>query len=137
MSLKKLYYFVFYKLYKFFETSPIRYWSEWKASLMMDIIVGGIITAGGIDYTIITKKGFIVFESNTLTWAMIIFIPLCNYLIFNNTDRWRLIITDFDKWPKLKNRVGGIIVWSAIILIFTTNIFLFYLMSEIDWKQYK
>lgn len=88
MNLKKAYYFAYYKLYQSFEASPSKFWSEWKASLLMDVLVGCIIITIGLIYTVITKKGFIIFESHLNTWIMVIIISVGNYLIFNHTDRW-------------------------------------------------
>jgi len=136
MNLKKAYYFAFYKLYQSFEASPSRFWSEWKASLLMDILVGCIIITSGLIYTVITKKGFIIFESNLNTWIMVIIISVGNYFIFNHTDRWKKIISDFNH-SKNKNRIAGIIFWCIFFLIIASVVFMFYLMSQIDWKQYR
>lgn len=136
MNLKKAYYFAFYKLYQSFEASPSRFWSEWKASLLMDILVGCIIITSGLIYTVITKKGFIIFESTLNTWIMVIIISVGNYFIFNHTDRWKKIISDFNH-SKNKNRIAGIIFWCIFFLIIASVVFMFYLMSQIDWKQYR
>ena len=136
MNLKKAYYFAFYKLYQSFEGSPSRFWSEWKASLLMDILVGCIIITSGLIYTVITKKGFIIFESTLNTWIMIIIISVGNYFIFNHTDRWKKIVYDFNH-SKNKNRIAGIIFWCIFFLIIASVVFMFYLMSQIDWKQYR
>ncbi len=29
----KAYYYLFYKIYKFYEKAPARFWSDWKASI--------------------------------------------------------------------------------------------------------
>lgn len=137
MNIKKAYYFSFYKLYKSFEASPSRFWSEWKASLLMDILVCCIIITIGLIYTVITKKNFIIFESNLYTWIMIITIALSNYFIFNHDDKWKDIVTEFNHLPKSKNRIGGVIFWAIFILIISSVIFMFYLMSQINWRQYK
>lgn len=137
MSIKKAYYFSFYKLYRSFEASPSRFWSEWKASLLMDILVGCIVIIIGLIYTVITKKDFIIFESNLYTWIMIITIGVSNYFIFNHADKWKEIVADFSHLPKNKNRIGGIIFWSIFFLIIASVVFMFYLMSRIDWKLYK
>lgn len=136
MNFKKAYYFAFYKLYQSFEASPSRFWSEWKASLLMDILVGCIIITSGLIYTVITKKGFIIFESTLNTWIMVIIISVGNYFIFNHTDRWKKIISDFNH-SKNKNRIAGIIFWCIFFLIIASVVFMFYLMSQIDWKQYR
>ena len=136
MNLKKAYYFAFYEFYQSFEASPSKFWSEWKASLLMDILVGCIIITSGLINTVITKKGFIIFESNLNTWLMVIIISVGNYFIFNHTDRWKKIVSDFNH-SKNKNRIAGIIFWCIFFLIIASVVFMFYLMSQIDWKQYR
>lgn len=137
MTIKKAYYFSFYKLYKSFEASPSKFWSEWKASLLMDILVGCIVITTGLIYSIVTKKKIIIFESNLYTWIMILTIGIGNYFIFNHADKWKEIVAEFNHLPKNKIRVGGVIFWSVFFLIFASVIFMFYLMSQIDWKLYK
>lgn len=137
MTIKKAYYFSFYKFYKSFEASPSRFWSEWKASLLMDVLVGCIVITIGLIYTVVTKKDFIIFESSLYTWIMILIIGISNYFIFNHADKWKGIIADFNHLPKNKNRIGGIIFWSIFFLIIASVVFMFYLMSQIDWKLYK
>jgi hypothetical protein len=68
---------------------------------------------------------------------MIIIIGLGNYFIFNHADKWKVIVADFNKLPPNKNRIGGVIFWSIFIFIIVSVIFMFYLMSQIDWKLYK
>ena len=68
---------------------------------------------------------------------MIITITVSNYFIFNYADKWKEIVADFNYLPKNKNRIGGVIFWSIFFLIIASVIFMFYLMSQIDWKLYK
>lgn len=133
--IKKAYYFSFYKLYKSFEASPSKFWSEWKASLVMDVLVGCIIITIGLIYTVVTKKDFIIFESNVYTWIMIITIGASNYFIFNHANKWKEIVASFNHLSKNKNRIGGIIFLGIFFLIIASVIFMFYLMSQINWKQ--
>lgn len=134
---KKTYYFSFYKLNKSFEASPYKFLSEWKASLVMDVLVSFIIITIGLIYAVATKKGFIIFQSNLYTWVMIIIIGVSNYYVFNHADKWKKIVAEFNHLPKDKNRIGGIIFWSIFFLIIISMIFMFYLMSQIDWKLYE
>lgn len=137
MSIKKAYYYLFYKLYKFSEAAPSRWWSEWKASLAVDVLLGFLILSIGIYYNVLvdrhfdfgTKTEFVVF------FLLLILVP--NYFIFHHREQWRDIVAEFDKWPKRKNRVGDMIVWAVIFVIFANLIFAFYQMSLIDWKQYR
>jgi hypothetical protein len=132
-----MYEYFFYKLYKSLEISSFVFWSDWKASLLMDFLVSCIIFSINIFYTVITKKTPFLFTSKVTVMFFLIPIVLFNFLMFNYNNKWKLIIKEFDAWPKKKNTVGGVVAWSVMLLIFSNVIFMFYLMSQIDWKQYK
>jgi hypothetical protein len=72
----------------------------------------------------------------------IVFIPLVlvlliNYVAFIHTDVWKDYVIEFDKMPKKKNRIGSWIVFGIVLFIISNLIFSFYLMSRIDWSQYR
>ncbi len=46
-----------------------------------------------------------------------------NYFLFLHTNKWKEYNAEFDKLPKKKNIIGGIIVWIIIIMIIA-NIFI-------------
>ena len=50
---------------------------------------------------------------------------------FNSPNKWKPYFEEFDKWPKSKNLVGGIIVWSIITLIIVNFIFSVNLMKNL------
>jgi lysylphosphatidylglycerol synthetase-like protein (DUF2156 family) len=134
-KISKAYDYAFYKFYKSFEASPSRFWSEWKASLLMDVLVGCIIFSSSLAYEVATKKTSIVFSSIKAIWVLVIAIVASNYFIFNHTDRWKKIVSEFDKLPKKQNLIGGIVFWILFALIISSVIFMFYLMSKIDWGE--
>jgi hypothetical protein len=66
---------------------------------------------------------------------MIIGVSLTNYFIFNHSDKWKGIVTEFDRWPKQKNKVGSIIFWSFFIALIGSVIIMFYFVSQINWQK--
>lgn len=132
-----MYYYLFYKLYKFSEAAPSRWWSEWKASLSIDVLELFICLTGIVYYSVFTKKGIDFGNGKLFIFILGLFICLPNYFIFHHGDQWKDYVKEFDQWPKRKNRIGGVIIWSVIILIIANLIFSFYLMSQIDWKEYR
>jgi hypothetical protein len=136
MTLKKGYYYLFYKLYKSFEAAPSKWLSEWKASFCMDaLIIFILLTIGGY-YSIITKKEMITTDNPEIViWVLGLSVAFINYLFFNHRNKWKLIIEEFDRLPKKKNRIGTLLVWLIIFLIFANLIFMYYLMSQVAWRQ--
>ena len=59
-------------------------------------------------------------EDSGINLSMISFgliTAIINWFLFENKDKWKSIVEKFDKLAIRENRVGGIIVWSIIILI--------------------
>jgi len=57
-----------------------------------------------------------------------------NYILFLHNDKWKLYVRELDKQSGKQQLRGGIIVWSIIVLILSNLIFMFYLMSKVDWS---
>lgn len=138
MNIKKSYYYLFYKLYRFSEAAPSKWWSEWKALLVINVLTYFTLLSVGGYYTVITKKDlFLDGSEKSIIISIVSAVTLINYFVFNYNEKWRGNVHEFDKWPKKKNRNGSIAVGLAIFLVLANLIFMFYLMSRIDWAQYR
>ncbi len=139
ISLTKAYYYFFYKLYKHYEKGPSVWLSDWKASLTLDILVFFTLFSLIIYYKVFVDRHFSLdTEYTKLIFAVlyVMLIALPNYFLFNHNNKWRRIIDRYDHLPKQKNKIGGWIVFAIVVLIIANLIFAYYLMSQIDWKQY-
>ena len=136
-KIKRAYYYLFYKLYKWYEKAPVVWWSDWKAVVSIVALEVWVITSGFIYYKILFNRHIHLSDSqwDLIICALLIIIP--NYLIFIHTDKWRDYIREFDQLPKRTNKIGGWIVFGVILLIIANLIFAFYQMSLIDWSQYR
>ena len=137
MKLKKLYYYLYYKLYKLSEAAPSRWLSDWKAELAIDILEGFFIFSLLTYYTVFVNRHFQIPNSFIIIMFYILTIALPNYFIFHRRDQWKSIVHEFDKIPKNKNRIGGWIVFIIILLVIANLVFAFYQMSQINWKLYR
>lgn len=137
MSIKKVYDYLFYKLYKSLEISSFAFWSDWKASFLMDFLGCCLVFSLSIGYELITKRTPFLFTSKATIIIFLMPIVVFNFFMFNHNNKWKAIIKEFDGWPKKKNTIGGVIAWLIFLLIFSSVIFMFYLMSQIDWKKYR
>jgi hypothetical protein len=131
MKIKTAYYYFFYKLYKFYESSPWKWWSEWKASLTLTVLTFMLLFSISGYYLIFTHVDLL----NSLTaWLVIAFlIMIINYVIFHSSSQWKEYNAEFNKWSVKKNRIGSLIVLSIALLVLSNLVFMFYLMSRIDW----
>jgi len=131
-KIKKAYYYLFYKLYKFWDhVSVPKFWSDWKASFTIDVLeiwfyisiysYVSIFLDRKISLSITEPSGFIPY----------IIIFGFNIYFFNSPSKWKPYFEEFEKWPKRRNLIGGIIVWSLIALIIINFIFSVNLMKSI------
>ena len=134
--IKTVYYYLFYKIYKFWEKADIRWWSDWKASLTMDILIVFMIMSIETFYRVLINP-YMQHLSNGVYIVLTLAVAIMNYFIFDHSDRWKVIIERFDRLPKRTNRIGGWIVFGFIMLVLFCLIFSFYLMSQIDWSLYR
>ncbi len=136
MSFRKLYQYFFYKLYKFSEAAPSRWLSDWKAGLAVDVLVFFVLFSLVIYYKVFFNRHLHLSKMNLEIVVFILLIGIPNYFIFHHNDQWKVIVHEFDKFPKRKNKIGGWIVFIIVLMIIANLIFAFYQMSKIDWKLY-
>ncbi len=138
MNIKRAYFYFFYKLYKFWECVSVpKFWSEWKALLSVMVIELWLLASLGIYYTVITKKGMVLSLTKPIIFIPLAAILVINYLTFLPNNIWEQYVQEFDKISKKKNNIWGFVVWVVILAIIANFIFYFYLMSRIDWRQYR
>ncbi|WP_288448289.1 hypothetical protein [uncultured Chryseobacterium sp.] len=137
--MKKDYYYFFYKLYKImlWTSSPFEnFFSKFRASLALITLELWIIFTIQNCYEILNNTGS-KSNSNLFIYIMGLAIIILNYILLDYYESvWKKYKEEFDKLPKRKNIIGGIIVW-IIILFITGSFFLstFYL-HKINFGTY-
>jgi hypothetical protein len=119
-TLFKLYQYFFYKLYRFYESSTYsKWWSEWKAYVTMLTLSIWLYCAIEASYHYFFNVPMVSSDTSidlkTVVFGLII--GVLNWLLFEYKDKWKIIVKDFDKLSKQKNRIGSIIVLVIIISI--------------------
>lgn len=137
MNIKKAYYYLFYKFYKMSEAAPSRWMSDWKAGICIIALEIWLLMSVGIYFSVFTKQSMELELSNPIVLMPLIIILALNYFLFVHTDVWKDYVKEFDKLPKKKNRIGSWIVLGIVLFVIVNLIFSFYLMSRIDWSQYR
>jgi carbon starvation protein CstA len=133
--MKKAYYLLFYKLYRFWEAVGDDNWSDWKAL----VIIGGCQALLLIEllvwWTVITKVG--ADFSKYLLIVPGLFIAVMNYYVFLHNDHWKVYEAEFKSYSSRKNRIINLSVLMFILLVIGSLIFAFYKMSLIDWSKFR
>lgn len=132
----KAYYYLFYQLYKFWETAPAKFWSDFKAGISIGAL--GVWTLFSIlnYYSIITNKKLEIAFTSPIIMVPLILIFLINYFLFIHTNKWKEYNAKFDRLPKKKNITGGIIVWIIIIIIIANFFVSGYFVQKNVLKMY-
>lgn len=136
-KIKKAYHYLFYKFYKWYEDAPFVWWSEWKASLSIDLVLYFIIISIFLYYKIFFNRFIHLSENNTDAIVLVLIVGGINYFIFHHQNKWKKIVKEFDQLSIKKNRIGGWLVTGFVCLIIANMIFAFYLMSQVDWTKYR
>lgn len=122
----RAYYYIFYKLYKFWDYVSIpKFATEWKAGFSI-IVLQIWIYFSCLNY---------YFSSNNLKTHVNFFDPfivvpfililLIDYIAFvYNNHIWKNYKIEFDQFSKKKNFIGGIIVWGIILSIIIFHFFI-------------
>lgn len=128
--MKKAYYYLFYKLYKWYEREPFVWYSDWKAAISIIALeiwcyvsicsYLSIILGKKINLAIAEPTGFIPY-----------LLIVASNIYFFTPSKWEPYFNEFQEWPKSKNLTGGIIVWSTIILVILNFIFSVNLMKNL------
>ncbi|MFC7346924.1 hypothetical protein ACFQO9_09375 [Chryseobacterium zhengzhouense] len=131
--MKKAYYYLFYKLYKWYEEGPSVWMSDWKAGLSIDLLVFLTIFSF-VPYFIVFFNIYINFDDiiilRLLVAIYIFLIVIPNYFIFHHKNQWKKIVNEFDKLPKKKNQQGGWTVLGIVLFIIINYIFSFYIYYQ-------
>lgn len=132
-KLTKAYYYLFYKLYKWIGEE--NGWADWKAGIaVMTFEIWFVLSLFNYYNTLIDKN----FDpNNTLFITVGVIIISINVYLFTYLDHWKNRIKEFDKLPDRTNNIGGAIVFVVLLFIIGNLIFSFYLMSQVDWAQYR
>lgn len=114
----RVYYYLFYKLYKFWDKISIpRFWTDFKAGVSI-IALEIWILFSIFNYSSVIRNEKIDIEfTNPIIILPLIFIFILNYLLFVHSDKWKEYNKEFDKLSRTKNIIGGIIVWTIVVFI--------------------
>lgn len=135
INVKRAYYYLFYKLYKWIGND--NWLVDWKAELSLDVLWIFLSISIIIYYTIFFDRFFQIGNGFYFLSGYLFLIALPNYFIFHHKNQWEEIVNEFDQLPKKKNILGGFIVLFFVLLIVSNMVFAFYQMSLIDWSKYR
>lgn len=124
MIIKKVYYFIYYTIYKLWnrDYNPLLS-NDFKTDIsiialkiwflgVIDTYISILLNHDTTDISIVSPKVII---------SLVIAIISTLYF-FTFSDKWKLYFREFEQWPKRKNQIGRILVWCIIVFIFINMI---------------
>ena len=125
-KIKRAYYYLFYKFYRFgSDSGPFS--RNFSAIILMVILETSLVISLNCYYIeFFDRTGVLKLYTLKIILPLLIIFFL-NYFTFVNTNQWKNYIQEFDKWPKYKNVIGSCI---TIILIALLLFSIKYSLSE-------
>lgn len=124
-NIRQLYFYFFYKIYKFSESAPSKWMSDLKSSLALDVLILFIFSSILNFYKVLFDPYSHIGEGNLL-FIVVISVGLINYYIFNYQDKWKQIVMEFETNKNEFKGVGNWVVVGTILFIILLFIFSFY-----------
>lgn len=137
MSIVKAYYYLFYKLYKVAMTGAIKSLSGFYASAgLLALEIWFLFSLYNYYAVYFNRYASLELNSVKVIVPLIVLVAI-NYFTISYRDIGKKHIEEFEQWPKKRNTIGSIIVSAIVLLVIGSLVFSFYLMSKVDWKQYR
>jgi hypothetical protein len=115
-KIKKAYYYLFYKFYKFgLDSGPFS--RNFSAMILIVILETSLVISLNCYYIeFFDRTGTLELYSLKIILPLL-FIFFLNYFTFINNDKWKNYNQEFDTWPKYKNVIGTCITLLLVALL--------------------
>lgn len=136
MSLERVYYYLFYKFYRLFEAFETTRWLTDMKAIIVVMTLEIWIVFSLINYhdVIVEERSQFNFLSSIELIPFMIII-LIKWFAFWRDSKWKDYVNEFDRWPKVKNRNGTMIVMGIVAFIVVNFVVSFYLNPPPNgWK---
>ena len=131
MSIKKAYYYFFYKFYKFGERSLSTLPSNYTAAVAIGVLEVLFWLALKFFYIefVDQNNSYQLLALQTLIPLGIIITVNCTAFLF--TAGWKKYVSEFDQWPRSKNIIGTWVVAGIVLFIIVNIIVAVNVMSQV------
>lgn len=133
MSIKKLYYYFFYKICKsiIYSSAPFgNFLINFKAGFVLIVLQIWSFLSIINYYTFLTGNPVELSISMPIMYVPLIVIIGFNYYTLDYLDSWKKYNQEFDQLPKNKNRIGSWIAALIVLIIIMNFIFSFYCLDQ-------
>ncbi|MGF7079536.1 hypothetical protein ABIB50_001879 [Mucilaginibacter sp. UYCu711] len=131
MTIKKAYYYLFYKYYKFGELSYSSFPSDFTATASIVFLEVLFLSSLRVYYFDFIDRSCDFEFGSYVTLIPLFIVFLINYMAFLANDNWKNYVHEFDQLPKRKNARGTLIVIIITLLIVINLALSFHIMGKI------
>jgi hypothetical protein len=128
--------YLFYSLYRFWESAPSKWWSDWKSSLTIATIKVFLLS-GIFCLVLYTTKLDLIPENRITPIILALLIYGFDYYYFLYQDKWKKRIKKFQNLNPTRDKIGITIIILMISLIVGFMAYSYYLLSTVDWEKIK
>lgn len=131
MTVKEMYYYLYYKLYKFTKWSPSIFASDFNAVVLLNGLEIGLVASICFSIVVITGRYYSdgVFLAELIVPT--IFIVIFNAIVFSKSNKELVVyIKAFDAWPRKKNNRGTFCVVAIVFFIVLLGLIFGYLSGK-------
>lgn len=113
-----MYYYFFYKIYKFLQLSFLTKGNTKYKAVLIIINLEILTVFSFFNYEdVFFKQHVDVNFFSVKVLLPVILLGLIKWFLFSRDDRWMDYVKKFDQWPKKKNRIGTVIVIGIVALL--------------------
>lgn len=127
IKVKRSYYYIFYVFYRLSERAPAKFWSEWKAGLIVLALELWCM------YSLLNYYNFFVDNSFEPSRELLILIGILvagiNFVSFIYGNEWKIFVKEFTSYPSKRRKNLDLRVWLLCVFIISNLIFSFFLLS--------
>lgn len=133
MSIKKLYYYFFYKIYKAIQytSAPFgEFLNNFKAGLVLIVLQLWTLFSIINYYSLITGVKIELSFFKPIMYIPFTLILGLNYYYLDYLNVWKSYNHEFDQFPRKKNVIGSWVVFLIVMILATNFIFSFYCLDQ-------
>ncbi|QKJ30324.1 hypothetical protein HQ865_11315 [Mucilaginibacter mali] len=135
MTIVKSYYYLFYKLYKFFLSHESTKWlADVKAIILLCSLEVWLLFSLNNYFDFLNHHHSKLSFFSLKVVLPLFFVLIIKWILFIKNEDWKGYVQEFDKLPYKKNRKGTWIVFAIVIVSAANFVFSFFLNPPIHLK---
>jgi hypothetical protein len=136
MNIRKAYFYLFYKFYKFGSNSG-PFPNDFSAAVLLVILETLILAVLKFYYIGFVDHNDTIEPTSIETILPLLAVFFINYFAFIHNDKWKKYFKEFDKLPRYKNIIGTWIVIILVAFILINVVISFNIMGKIAANKYR